>query len=46
MLDPGLYYARVEKNRFILLTHDDGGNPQEIGFTAQIAEDRVQSPIK
>lgn len=45
-LDPGLYYARAEKDKFILLTHDVNGKPEEVGFVAQEAGGTVQSPIK
>jgi hypothetical protein len=46
LLDPGLYYARPEKNRLMLLTHDQNGKPQEVGFAVQLPSNKVQSPIK
>ena len=46
MLDPGLYYARADKDRLVLLTHDQNGKPQEVGFAAEFPRDKGQSPIK
>lgn len=46
MLDPGLYYSRVDKDRMVLLTHDQQGKPQEVGFEVELPRDRVQSPVK
>jgi hypothetical protein len=46
MVDPGLYYARVDKDRLVLLTHNQDGKPEEVGFTAELPRNKVQSPIK
>ena len=46
MLDPGLYYARIEKNRLVLLTHNQNGKPQEVGFSADLPRDAAESPVK
>jgi len=46
MLDPGLYYARADKTKFILLTHNQQGKPQEVGFAVETAREKVQSPVK
>jgi hypothetical protein len=46
-LEPGFYYARPDKNRMIVLTHDGKGNPKEIGFEPHIPNDpALQSPMK
>ena len=46
MLDPGLYYARMDKNHMVLLTNDGQGKPQEVGFDVELPRDGAQSPIK
>lgn len=46
LLDPGLYYGRIDKDRMILLTHDANGNPVEVGFEVQTDQKRVESPVK
>lgn len=46
MLDPGLYYARVDKDRLVLLTHNQDGKPEEVGFSVTLPRNTVQSPIK
>lgn len=46
-LAPGFYFARVDKNRIIMLTHDSKGDPHEVGFEAHLPnEPALQSPIK
>jgi hypothetical protein len=46
MLDPGLYYARVDKDRMILLTHDVQGKPHEVAFEVELPREGAKSPIK
>ena len=46
VLDPGLYYTRIDKDRVMLLTHDEDGKPREVGFSMQTPNNRIQSPIK
>ncbi len=46
MIDPGLYYARVDKNRLMLLTHEQDGKPREIGFDVDLSKGKNQSPVK
>ena len=46
LLDPGLYYGRIVKNRLILLTHDANGKPVEVGFEVQMPRSKVESPAK
>lgn len=46
VLDPGLYYARIEGRRLILLTHRQDGKPEEIGFEVSAPKAGVQSPVK
>jgi len=46
MLDPGLYYARMDKSRMVLLTHNEQEKPQEVGFDVELPRDGTQSPIK
>jgi hypothetical protein len=47
-LDPGFYFARLDKGRFLLLTHREDGKPVEVGFEPNSAERGPQSnsPIK
>jgi TPR repeat protein len=46
MLDPGLYYARVDKDRMVLLTHDVQGKPHEVTFEVELPREGAKSPIK
>jgi hypothetical protein len=47
VLDPGLYYARMDDSgRVMLLVHDEDGKPREIGYSIQTPRSGVQSPIK
>jgi hypothetical protein len=46
-LEPGFYYARQEKDRLMVLVHENNGKPREVGFEVNIPPDpAATSPIK
>ena len=46
VLDPGLYYVRIDGRRLILLTHKQDGKPEEIGFEVNAPKTEARSPVK